>query len=103
MSSSYFKNEEKLNDASNFSPWKVRFYITLKEHDVSEYVEGEVAKPPKNLNVVIKARYKKGEVNVKIIILDYLEDNIITYVSNLKKSKEMYDNLIGMNQLNNLS
>lgn len=42
---SYFKNEEKLNDASNFGPLKEKLDITLEEHDVLEYVEGEVEEP----------------------------------------------------------
>ena len=103
LCNSYFKNEEKLNDASNFGPWKARLVITLEEHDVLGYVKGMVAEPPKNLNVVVKDRYKKGDVKAKKIILDSLGDHLITYVSKLKKSKEMYDKLIGMYQANNLS
>ena len=103
MSSSYFKNEETLVDTSSFFPSKSRLDITLEEHDVLEYVEGEVAEPAKTSNVVIKARYKKGEVNAKKIILDSLGDHLITYISNMKKVKEMYHKLIGMYQVNNLS
>lgn len=66
-------------------------------------MEDEVVEPPKNLNVVVKARFKKREVKAKKIILDSLGDHLITYVSKLKKSKEMYDKLIGMYQVNNLS
>lgn len=99
MSSSYFKNEEKLVDASNFFPWKARLDITIEEHDVLEYV----AEPIENSNAAITARCKKGKVKAKKIILDSLGDHLITYVSNLKKDKEMYDKLIGMYQVNNLS
>lgn len=49
MSSSYFKNEEKLVDASNFFSCKAKLDIILEEHDVLEYVEGEVAKPEKKI------------------------------------------------------
>ena len=77
--------------------------ITLEEQDVLEYVESEVANPPENSNAAIKAKYKKGEVKAKRINLDSLRDHLITYVSNLKKSKEMYDKLNGKNQVNNLS
>jgi len=102
MSSSYFKNEEKLVDASNFLPWKAKLDITLEEHDILGYVEGEVAKLAENSNAAIKARYKKGEVKDTNIIVDSLGDHLITYVSNLKKSKELYATLIGMYQVNNL-
>ena len=75
-------------------PWKEILDITLEEHDVLEYVEGEVEEPLKNLNATIKAIFKKGEVKVKNIIFDSLGDHLITHVSKLKKSKEMYDKLI---------
>jgi len=39
MTSSYFKIEDKLNDASNFAPWRARLDLTLEENDAIEYVE----------------------------------------------------------------
>lgn len=54
--------------------------ITLEEHDVLEYVEGEVAEPAENSNATIKARYKKGKVKAKKIILDSLEDLLGRYI-----------------------
>lgn len=72
MSSSSFKNKEKLVDASNFFPWKARLDITLEEHDALEYVEGEVAEPAEKSNVVIKARYKKDKSRLKILSLTLL-------------------------------
>lgn len=103
MSSFYFKNEEKLNDASNFGPWKARLIITLKEHDVLEYVQGKVAQPLETINVAARARFNKGEVKAKKFILGSFGEHLITYVSKLNKSKEMYDKQVGMYQVNNLS
>lgn len=54
MYTSYFKNEETLNDASNFGPWKERLDITLEEHVVLEYVECKLVKPLENSNLVVK-------------------------------------------------
>lgn len=68
-----------------------------------EYVEGKVPKPPENAFVAAKFKYKKGEVKAKKIIIDSLRDHLITYVSKLKKSKEMYDKLVGMYEVNNLN
>lgn len=47
-------------------------------------------------------RYKKKEVKDNNIF-DSNGDYLITYVSKLKKSKEMYAKLIRMYQVNNLS
>lgn len=60
MASSYLKIEEKLNDVSNFGPWKARVDITLEKHEVLEYVEDTIADQPENASVAIKSKYKKG-------------------------------------------
>ncbi len=63
----------------------------------------KVAKSPKNANANVTSKYKKGEIKDKKIIIDSLRDHLITYVSKLKKSKEMYEKLIGMYEVKNLS
>ena len=46
MSTSYFKDAEKLNDSSNFVAWKIKLEVMLDENDVLEYVRGNVPEPP---------------------------------------------------------
>ena len=65
--------------------------LTLEENDV----QGQVAEPPKNVNASLIYKYKKGEIEAKKLIIDSLRGHFITYVSKPKKSKEMYDKLIG--------
>ena len=112
ITSSYFKVEEKLNDASNFGPQKTRLDITLKEHqiditleehEVLEYVEDTIADPLENSSVSVKSKYKKDEIKARRIILDSLSDHLITYVFGLEKAKEMYDKLIGMFAISNMN
>jgi len=103
MAASYFKIEEKLNDASNFATWRARLDLILEENGVMKYVQGQVVEPPENANISAKSKYKKGEIKAKKIIIDPRQDRPITYVSKMKKSKEMYDKLIGMYEINNLS
>lgn len=103
MPTSYFKVEDKLNDSSNFVAWKARLDLTLEENDVMGYVEGKVPERLKNATAIVKSKYKEGEIKAKKIIIDSLKDPLITYVSNMKKSKEMYDKLTRMHELNNLS
>jgi len=102
MSTSYFKTEEKLND-SKFSPWRDRLALTLGENDFKEYIEIKMPEPPKNATVAAKSKYKNGEIKAKKIIIDYLRAHLIIYVYKIKKSKEMYDKMIGMYEVNNLS
>ena len=68
----------------------------MNENDVLEYVEGKVPEPLENAFAAVKAKYKKGEIKENKIIIDSLRDHLLTYISKLKKSKEIYDKLVGM-------
>lgn len=103
MSTSYFKDNENLVDSSNFSTWKIRLEVIMEENDVLEYVQGKVLDPPANAFVVVKSRYKKGDLKVKNIIIDGLQDHLLAYVGSLKASKDIYAKMIGMYEVNNLN
>lgn len=103
MYTSYFKDNEKLVDASGFTSWKTRTNVTLDEYDVLEYVEGNISVPPENSPQVVKSEYKKGEIKDKNTVIDSLRDHLLVYISSLKTSKEMYNNIVGMYEVNNLN
>jgi len=42
MSTSYFKDNAKLADASGFASWKTRINVNLDEYDVMEYMERKI-------------------------------------------------------------
>jgi len=48
MTTSFFKDSEKLGDSSNFDTWKIRLEVILDENDVLESVEGKVFEPLEN-------------------------------------------------------
>lgn len=58
--------------------------------------------PLENEIIVVKDKYKKGDIKDKKIIIDPLKDQLITYVSKIKTSKEMYDRMTRMHEVNNL-
>ena len=103
MSSSTFKEHEKLGDASNFAAWKVRLEIITDNNDVLEYIQGRMPKPPENASASLKNRCKKGESKAKQIIVDGLQDHLLAYVGKLRKYKDMHDNIVGMYEINNLN
>jgi len=100
--SSLFKENETLGNSSNFTAWKVKLEIIADNKDVLDYIQGKVPKPPKNSSDVVKNKHKKGELKAKKIIVDGLQDNLLAYVGNLRKSKDMYDKIVGMYEVNNL-
>lgn len=77
--------------------------MTWDENDVLEYMEGKVHEPPENAFVYLKSKYNKGEIKSKKIIIDSLLDHLIIYISKLNNSKEIYDKLFGMYEVNNLN
>ena len=60
--------------------------LILEEHDLENYVKGEVAEPEGNEN---KAKYKKNMVKAKRIIADSIKEHLIPHVSSLKTPKEI--------------
>lgn len=103
MYTSYFKDNEKLGDSSNFASWKIRLEVILDDNDVLEYEQGKVPEPPTNSPSAIKYRYKKGDLKATDIIIHGLQDHLLVYVGNVKESKDMYDKLARMYKVNNLN
>jgi len=48
---------------------KTNIDITLEEHEVLKYVEDTVVDPPENASVVVKSKYKNGEIKARKISL----------------------------------
>ena len=103
MSSSYFKEHEKLGDSSNFFSWKIRLEIIADSNDVLEFVQGKIPESLENASVAAKNNHKKCELKENQIIDDGLQDNLLAYVGNLRKFKDMYDNIVSMYEVNNLN
>lgn len=103
MSISYFKDNEKLANASGFVAWNTRINVTLDEYDVLAYVEGKILASPENAPQAVKSKYKKAEIKAKKIIIDSFRDHLLVYISSLKTSNKMYDKIVGMYEVNNLS
>lgn len=98
----YFKDNEMLADSFGFAAWKTRINVSLDEYDVLKYVEGKISPPPEDTPKATKSKYKKDEIKAKKIIIDSLRD-LLVYISSLKTSKEMYNKIVLMYKVNNLS
>ena len=86
---------------NNYHAWKMTLDLTLEEHEVLDYVQGKVVEPPSNAPTVAKTKYRKGEVKAKKILIDSIQNNLVSYISDLGTYKDMYDKLIGMLKVNN--
>ena len=100
---SFPKENEKLGDSSNFSTCKVRLEIIADKNDVLDYIQGTILEPLENASAAPNKKHKKGELKANKIIVDGLQDNLLSYVGNLKMSKDMYDKIVDMYEVKNLN
>ena len=74
--------EDRLERAANFSPWKARINLFLKENELWDIVYGTTT----NLVVVpadatYKASFMKRDVRARRVILDVVKDHVIPHIS----------------------
>ena len=75
--------------------------IMLEDQDVMDYVQGKIQDPPSTATVAPKSKYKKGKIKAKLMIRDSIHKSLVSYISELGTSKDMYDNLVNMFKVNN--
>ena len=102
-SSSYFLIEDKLHDKSDYHGWKMSLDLTLEEKEVMDYLQGKIPEPPSNASAATKTKYNRAEVKAKKIIRDSIDKHLVTYISELKTSKEIYDKLVNMFNVSNVN
>jgi hypothetical protein len=100
MSSTTLRVEDRLDGASNFLSWKTRVTLALKEYDLWDLVDKEVA--PLTYPTTLENHEKKG-VKAKRDILDSMKDHLIPHLSEKKTTKDIYDALVGLFQSINMN
>ena len=86
-------NKDKLEGDENSRAWKYRVLLILEEHDLENYVKGQVAEPKGDED---KAKHKKNLVKAKRIISNSIKDHLIPHVSSLNTLREMFDALTNL-------
>jgi putative lipoic acid-binding regulatory protein len=64
-----------------------------------EFQEGEEKEPK---NVAAMEKFKEVDINAMSIIVDYIKDHLIPYISHLDSSKKMYDALTSLFSVRNI-
>ena len=90
---SFCKESNKLVGASNYLALKKMTNLNLIENEVMEHVKGSITKPGKEY-AQAPAKYMKREVRAQRILIESIKDPLISYVSKLETSKEIYDKLV---------
>jgi hypothetical protein len=90
--------EDRLDGASNFSPWKSNLLVTLEE----EYLLDETTKTlPDTTTDMEKKIRKEDDVRARKIIIYSVRDHLLPRIANLKTTYDMYKTLKEMFESDN--
>jgi hypothetical protein len=103
------KSENKLDGASNFRAWKTRIDLILAKNKVLDIMKEKIVKPEfeegkekEPQNIAVMEKFKDGDINAMIIIVDSIKDHLIPYISHLESLKKMYDALTNLFSVRNI-
>ena len=95
MATSGFRDQDKLDEASNYVIWKARMYFLLDEHVLKTYVDSVVAVLG---DADLLKKYKFEMAKAKRMILDGVKDHVVCHVAGRGTAKEMWDALATLYQ-----
>ena len=73
--------EDRLDGATNFSPWEARISLILEENELWDIVHNTIANPVVvPANAVDKDAFMKRDVKARMIILDVVRYHIIPHI-----------------------
>lgn len=90
--------EDRLDGATNLRSWKTRILLVLDE--IQNYVKENVSKLE---SAEEKAKNNKNQEKAKRILIDSITVHLIPHVAELKFANEMYDALVGLFEVKNIS
>jgi hypothetical protein len=82
--------EDRMEGSRNFRSWKHRLHMILDENDLLEHVTVGVPEPNEEER---KTKHKKNEKKAKRIMSDSVKDHLIPHISELQKTRKMYEAL----------
>jgi hypothetical protein len=90
--------EDRLDGASNFSPWKSKLLVSLEEDDLLDVTTKTL---PATATDIDKKIRKEEDVKARKIIIYSVRDHLLPRIVNLKTAYDMYEALKGMFESDN--
>jgi hypothetical protein len=90
--------EDRIDGASNFSPWKSKLQVTLEEED---FLDATTKTLPDTTIDMEKNIIKEDDVRARKIIIYSARDHLLPCIANLKTAYDMYKTLKGMIETDN--
>lgn len=95
MASTSLRDQERLDEASNFGVWKAKILLLLEDNGLKEYVTSVIAIP---MNPQQLSTYRKEDAKSRRIILDGVKDHIVPHIAELDTMKKMWHTVTNMYQ-----
>jgi hypothetical protein len=92
MSVSRMGAEDRLDEASNWSPWKTRIIFVLEDLELWDIVQAPVALPPFTAPLLV-AEFRKRNTKAKRTICDAVRDHVIPHFIGKDYAFEMWASL----------
>ena len=92
--------EDRLDGASNFSSWKTRLLIILREMELENHIETNLPMPE---NESKKATWTRHNNKAMKIIIDWIKDHTLPSIANLKTAFDMFSTIQNTFEINNTS
>jgi hypothetical protein len=103
------KSGNKLEGYYNFKAWKRRIDLILSKNIVLDIMKGkimerhfEARKEKEPQNIAIMENFKENDINSMSIIVESVKDHLISYMSHLDSSKQMYDAITNLFSIRNI-
>jgi hypothetical protein len=90
--------EDRLDGASNFSPWKSKLLVTLEEEDLLDATTKTLPETTTDLEKKVR---KEDDVRARKIIIYSVRDHLLPQIANLKTAYDMYKTLKDMFESDN--
>jgi hypothetical protein len=97
MSVSQMRAEDRLDGASNWSPWKTRITFALEDLELWDIVHAPVVLPPVTAPVLV-AEFRKRNNKAKRTICDGVRDHVIPHLTGKDYAFEMWESLCKLYQ-----
>ena len=82
--------EDRLDEVSNYIPWKVQIIVVLNELRVQSFINSIMPKPTNKDEL---DQFESHEAKAQRIILDGVKDHLIPHLAEKKTAKEIWDTL----------
>jgi hypothetical protein len=97
---SQMQAEDRLDEASNWSPWKTKITFTLEDLELWDIVHALIVFPPVTAPMLVE-EFRKRNNKEKMTICDGVRDHIIPHLTSKDYAFDMWESLCKLYQIPN--